>query len=572
MADTPQGFVEQLKAIWNRLTVPQRISLGLFSVGVLAGIIVLVYFMSSPDYQTLYSGLHSEDANAVVIKLKEKKIPYQLADGGATIRVPAEKLDEIRLQLASDGLPQSGRIGFEIFDKTNFGITDFTAQVNYRRALEGELERTIRSLSEVAQVRVHLVLPKESLYVEKAEAAKASVVLTLKSGRQLPQNNVSGITHLVSSAVEGLKPEHVSIIDAHGKVLSQPTAGTPNAQLLSAPELELQRALEKELTTKVISILEPAVGKGKVRADTSVLLDSNTSELTEELYSPNGSVILSQQKSEERLLPSSSPAGVPGTRSNQPGAPAGAAGATGTETRLKQSETTNYEVSKTVRHTQIPKGGVKKLSVAVLVDDKSVQKKDNKGKVATSNAPRTTEELERIKDLVIAAVGYNKERGDQVTVANISFDAGQPADQESVSFFTRNAEVVKLAIRYLSFILLFLLIYLVLLRPIKKKILAPFELRPRSLATPEIASREFPAQTASAAKLITEGPEAEAAARPPEPSEEEFLEEIARGLTTEGLKATALKKRVVELTKKDPEVAAQLVRAWLHDAKEKPKG
>lgn len=562
MADSKLGFLEQIQTIWNRLTTGQKVSLAALAAAVVVGLALLVNFMNSPDYQLLYSSLSSEDANSVVAKLKEKKIPYKLGDGGTSIRIPVEKMDEVRLQLASEGLPQSGKIGFEIFDKTNFGMTDFTNQVNYRRALEGELERTIRSLSEVAQARVHIVVPKESIFTERTEGAKASVLIRLKSGRQLSPASIAGIMNLIASGVEGLKPENVSVIDASGKVLSPTVKNATAAHTLSASELELQHSIEKEMTSKILSILEPAVGKGKVLADASVQLDSNSSELTEEIYNPNGSVILSQQKSEEKLLGASNLSGIPGTRSNQAGAAPPTASALPPDTRIKQSETVNYEVSKTVRHTLIPKGSIKKLSVAVLVDNKTVQKQNERGEVLTTSVARTPEEVQRIKDLVIAAIGYNKDRGDVVSVENVSFESPVLEQKSQLSSLEKLADYAKALypiIRPLGVLILLPLLYFGLIKWTRRKITATFD---RIRTEPSLAPGTPPALERSMERMLTEATRGEPTPDDPKMAE---LEEFFKGPSDEAKRMMVVKKRVLDLTKKDPQAASQLIRTWLQE-------
>lgn len=546
----------QFISLWRRLTPKQKWLLGLSSAFALLFTAWLFYLALREDYQLLYSELQPEDANSVVSKLKAKKIPYRLAEGGTAIKVPSDKLAEARLELASDGLPRSGRMGFEIFDKTSWGVTDFAEQVNYRRALEGELERTIRSLVEVQQARVHLALPKDSLFLQQKEESKASVVIKLKGDRELSPQSISGIRHLVASAVEGLRPENVSIVDAHGRMLSH--SPLPDNQNLSLPELELVRSVERELANKVVAILEPVVGVGKVRANAAVELSLNTTEQTEEIYDPSRVAILSQQKTQEEI-PRVYPAGVPGTRSNQQDAGVRSAGSP--LVGYKQNEVTNYEISKTVRRTLIPKGEIKRLSLAVVIDDKTIYNKDKDGKVTVASAPRTPEEIEHIRGLVQSAVGYNQARGDRVTVENISFDLPAPLDEEPKSFLARNRELVRLALKYLSVIVLFGLIYLTLLRPIRRKISdvlegevvgeeRPLELQPRP------AERKAPLQA------LPSGSET--------PSEEELEAEIEKihDLVDAGLKRSAiLKRKMQELAKKKPELAAQAIRIWLNESK-----
>lgn len=343
-------LLSQLKQLNEKLTLNQKISIVALAAAIVTGIGLLVYYMGQEEYQTLYSGLNADEASTVVARLKDSKVPYQLADAGRNIRVPKPRIDELRIQLASEGLPQSGKIGFEIFDKTNLGMTEFLEKVSYKRALEGELARTILSLKEISQARVHLVLPKESLFQEKSEPTKASVVIKLNAGKQISDMMVSGIVHMVSSAVEGLSPQNVTVVDVAGRMLSA-KQGTAE-ETLTATQLELKGRYEKDLKLKVVNILEPVVGEGRVKADTWVTLNFNRSEQTEEKFNPQETPIRSQQKSEEQIQPSTAgPAGVPGTSSNQ-AAPAPnfiPIAGRGQTSSSKRSETTNYEISKLAR-------------------------------------------------------------------------------------------------------------------------------------------------------------------------------------------------------------------------------
>src|SRR5215467_7826425 len=264
MAPDIRSLENQLKLLNSKLSWSQKLSLALLTIAVIAGVSALIYYTNQEEYQLLYTNLSAEDSGTVIAKLKELKVVYQLEDSGRAIKVPAARIDELRIQLASDGLPLSGKIGFEIFDRTNFGMTEFVEQVNYKRAMEGELVRTILSLKEISQARVHLVLPKESLFQDKAQPAKASVVVKLNAGRRLSENSISGIVHLVASAVEGLDPSNVTVTDSSGTLLSVLQGSSDDA--LNRTQLAVRTQMEKDLSAKVTGILEPVVGVGKVKA------------------------------------------------------------------------------------------------------------------------------------------------------------------------------------------------------------------------------------------------------------------------------------------------------------------
>src|ERR1051326_4615476 len=283
--------LDQVKTFFKRFSLQQKLALAGSGAIVLLLLWALVHFMNRVEYQTLYADMDPQEAQGIVTKLQELKVPYELDADGRTVRVATEKLAEVRIQLASQGLPQSGRIGFEIFDQTNFGLTNFQEQVNYQRALEGELARSIMTLSEVEAARVHLVLPKESLFQSAEAQTKASVILKLKNGRSLSEGGVQGIINVVASSVKGLTPERVTLIDYRGKVLARPEGEGS----LTGRQLDERGRLENELSTKIMQILEPAVGPGKVRPQVSVSMNFQQVEETTERYDPQGSVLRSQQ-------------------------------------------------------------------------------------------------------------------------------------------------------------------------------------------------------------------------------------------------------------------------------------
>src|SRR3954465_3797595 len=312
--------LEQIKAFFTRFTLQQKLALAGSGALVLILLWTLVHFMGQVEYQTLYADLDPQEAQGIVQKLTELKVPYELTTDGRTIKIASDKLAEVRIQLASQGLPESGRIGFEIFDRTNFGLTNFQEQVNYQRALEGELARSIMTLAEVEAARVHLVLAKESLFQTSDEQTKASVILKLKNGRALSASAAQGIVNVVASSVKGLNAEKVVLIDYRGKILSRNDTGDSG---LSSQQLDARQKIETELSNKIVQILEPAVGQGKVRPQVSVLMNFQQVEETVEQYDPQGSVVRSQNKTEERQPKSERSGGIPGPRST----PAPAAGA-----------------------------------------------------------------------------------------------------------------------------------------------------------------------------------------------------------------------------------------------------
>lgn len=575
--------LRQLAAIWSRLQWSQRATLVTFALAVLGGLGLLVFLMNRVDYQLLYRDLSPEDAQAIAAKLKEDKVDFLVSADGTSIQVAAPKteVDKLRLEIAGSGLARSGRVGYEIFDRSQFGMTDFTEQVNYKRALEGELSRTISSLAEVAQARVHLVLPKDSLFEERKEEAKASVFVRLKRGKELAQSSIAGIVNLVAGAVQGLQTYNVSVVDEQGRVLSRLVPGGDAMQTELGASVRAQ--LEKEMASKVLSILEPVVGKGKVHANASIELDFNTSEQTEETYSPNPPVILSQQKSEERIGAGSGAAGIPGTRSNVEGAQGQVVMAV--PERVRSNESTNYEVNKMIRHTLQPKGSIRRISVAVILDHKVVYGKDAQGKVTTSYVPRSKEELESYRQLVLAAVGYNAERGDTVTLENVPFfsaPAEEGEEQAPPAWYVVWLPYLMPAMKYGAFILLFVVVYFLVFRPLRKRVYQSIAAIPQimgqaeeSKALPEARQKALAGATAASGALPAAP--AEAGARGPAPagaltagsSEEEIEREFMREaeLAAPGMRRfEVLKGRALEHANREPEQLSQLIKTWIHES------
>src|SRR5256712_377591 len=389
------NLFEQIKAFFTRYSLQQKLALASSAALVLILLWVLVFFVNRVEYQTLYADLNPQEAQGIVQKLQELKVPYELGTDGRTVKVAADKLAEVRIQLASQGLPESGRIGFEIFDRTNFGLTNFQEQVNYQRALEGELARSIMTLTEVEAARVHLVLAKESLFQSADEQTKASVILKLKNGRSLSGSAAQGIVNMVASAVKGLSTEKVVLIDYRGKILSRNETGEIG---LSAQQLDARQKLESELGGKIVQILEPAVGQGKIRPQVSIVMNFQQVEETVEQYDPERSVVRSEQKQQERQPKTERVGGIPGSPStpsnNPPDAPAAQAHQSPDSTNsdfVKQNETINYEVSKAVRHVVNPVGKIERVSVAVVIDNHTKVTTGSDGEEQTSQEPRTPE-------------------------------------------------------------------------------------------------------------------------------------------------------------------------------------
>lgn len=529
------GAMERVKFFWASRNQQQRIYL---AVGLAATLGVTAFFfktLATPVYKPLMTGLQPADAQLVAGQLAGKKIPYQISPDGASITVPADQVDAARLEVASHDATHSGRIGFEIFDKVSWGQTEFDEKVNYQRALEGELERTIQTMSNVKSARVHLVMATDSVFMDRERGAKASVTLHLKAGT-LTRPEVSEVSRLVAAAVDELKPGDVVIVDADS-----------NQSLGSSGPDDSNDGLEHELTKRLIATLAPVIGADRMRATVNVEYETGSSEESQEKYDPAVSVTLNMQRSEETTGPDAGVGGVPGTSSNvaaakpvapaKPGAPPTVVPPVTISKDLgeaSKTENATYGVNKTTRHMIEPAGGIRRLTAAILVDD-VVERKQEKGKWVETRHKRSPEELKLISELAQAAIGFNTTRGDVISVQNLSFDRGPGLveappltilDKSQKAFHDYSSVV-----RYAGLTVLFLLVYMLMLRPIQQRALA---------ALP-------PAEAQMAALLAPESePSAEAAA--------------AMSLRTQ-----VLKKQLADFVKSEPESSTNAVRAWLRE-------
>jgi flagellar M-ring protein FliF len=445
---------------------------------------VLIFLANKTDYRPLFTNLTSEDAGEIVKKLKDAKTPYQITADGKGILVPSDKVYELRLTLASEGIPQGGGVGFEIFDRKNFGMTEFVQKLNYQRALQGELSRTIAQLTGVEQARVHLVIPEKSLFKDNEKPATASIVLKMKSNRALRDAEVQGVVHLVSASIEGMDPEHVTILDSRGKILSKGGSSDPTTRMTTAMQ-ETQRTYEKNVEERIQSLLDRIVGGGKSVARVTASFDFKQVERLEEKFDPESIAVRSEQRTEEKgsstSNSASNSAGVPGVQTNL-GKVAPGGGAT-TGGGSKNDETLNYEVSRSTAKIIEPVGALSKLSVAVLVDGKyEAPAAVKEGQAAKAKyAPRTPDELQKIETLVKSAVGFNAERGDQLSVQNIPFqDMGESGAVETAAwwtnpFFISLAKNLMVGVGFLALILFVIRPLLASLRLTKRPSLESFE-------------------------------------------------------------------------------------------------
>lgn len=548
-----EQLLAQINKLKSNLSNAQLAGLAGVFVAVVGIVVGSAYWINRPNYTVLVADMDAETASSVVGRLKAENVSYQLGDGGRTVSVPVERVDELRLALASDGLPSSGRIGFEIFDRTAFGTTEFLEQVNYRRALEGELARTIATMSDVAQARVHIAMAKDSLFVDRSEPAKASVVLRLKGNRPVSQATVRGIAGLIASSVEGLRPESVMIVDHQGRPLTRPDESERGLGL-DATQIERQQQIERDLTTKVLAMLEPVVGEGRVRVNVAAHLRADIIEETEERFDPN-TVIRSRQTSTETgatTMVMAGAGGVAGARANQPPAlsTSTAGGAAPAPVPMqgagRSTETTNYEVGKLVRHTVSPQGQLARLSVAVILDDERVVTPGEDGAVQVSTRPWEAAGIQRVHGLVAAAVGLDAERGDQLTVENISFGTPPEAFEQAPGFGTQVLDLVKehwvAGLRLVTVLLIAALAFFGVLRPLISRV--------GGLANPPA----LPAPVAAGARLPTVSE-----------MEGQIDAELDAMATREDRRLPLLTQRVAKLANDEPEQVARIVRGWISE-------
>ena len=424
----------QLRTAIGNMSLKKKVSLIMVVGLMIGGFVYLISWSGRPDYQNLYVNLSAADAGLIIERLKGQQIPYRLAANGSCIQVPAEKIHELRMVMASEGLPQGAGVGFEVFDNAKLGMTEFLQNVNYQRALQGELSRTINQIDEIESSRLHLVMPEQTLFVEAERPASASVVLKLKPGRHLNQNQIQGIVHLVSSSLSGLEPENVTVVDNRGKLL----AGRDDAsseQALSSDQFVYQRRMETTLENRVKTMLEEVLGPNKAIVRVSCDLNFVRHEETEEKYLPDNQVVRSEQLFNETTSGQGNlPIGVPGVRSNTE------QGAIGTDVNptppinnrestvfQKHDQTKNYEIGKVISRKVMPFATLQRVSAAVIVDGSyaPVATKKKKSAPEWQYVARGPEEMQQFERIVKRAINYSETRGDAVEIQNIPFETSQ---------------------------------------------------------------------------------------------------------------------------------------------------
>jgi flagellar M-ring protein FliF len=537
-----EKFQKQLAAFLKGLTTAQVILLVVGVAIVAATVWGFVWMIGNADYKPLYTGLAPADAQKLTQDLAAQNIAFRISADGSTVLVPSDQIDKARLQAASQGPLASGRMGFELFDKPNWSGSDFSEKVNYQRALEAELERTIQTMNGVEQVRVHLVLPHESLFTERERPAKAAVVLKLR-GQRMSDQTASSIANLVSSAWDDLSPQNVTVITTDGRM-----PGQTHGQLgdLENGSVDLETAMAE----RVVQVLAPVVGADHVKSSVTIEYDPTSAESTQDLYDPNATAVVSSQTSQETAQ-DLDPSGIPGTATNAPNAPpAGPAANQSSSEQATQgirSDNKTFAVSHTTKHLIEPAGRFKRIAAAILVDD-AIAVPASDGKTETRRK-RTPQEMKQIEDLAKAALGFDATRGDQISVQNIAFQSA-PVEKLDAPPLTERVRVVTERwtgmLRYVALFGLFLMVYFLVLNPVKKQVLAAFEAAPAAA---------LPAGAGNPALGAASAPELPAGSRAGLGAGTAADPQLQRALN--------MRQQVVSNVKADPGSAGRLVQNWL---------
>ena len=530
-------------------------------IGILVGVPLLIAMLASllmwanqTSYRVLFSGLNDQDGGAIVEALTQMKVPYEFNTAGTAILVPSDKVYDTRLALASQGLPKGTVSGFEAMDNQKLGITQFQEQVNYQRALEGELVRSIQSISAVQSARVHLAIPKPSIFIREKQTPSASIVLNLFGSRTLSEPQINGIVHLVASSLPSMNPEDVSIVDQSGRLL---TGKTQLESGLNPTQLAYTNQIEQSLTSRIVDILTPVFGSENVRATVTANMDYSTSERTDEIYKPNGdatqATIRSQQISESNDGTSSNPQGVPGVMANTP--PGGAAANIGqnpqqalangntapaqTNNSSRKDSTVNYEVDKSIQYTKAQVGKIERLSAAVVVNFKTIT--DPKGE--TRQVPLTPEEITQLDNLVKQAIGFDEKRGDAVNVVNQAFTK---VEEETIPMWAQQ-ETMDLA-KSLGLPIGIALIAAILVFGVFRPMMKPAEINAYDDGPELLPGQRTP--------LL--------ASRVGDDNDVELLEQLQREGTLPGMNRQEKLEKLRELAKEHPQIVANIVKNWVN--------
>lgn len=522
--------LSQFGVVFQQLTPGKKIGVVLALVVVIGGFAGLLAMGSKPTYEVLFSNLSQEDAAQVVEKLREMRIEYELAASGTAVLVPGEAIYETRLALAGEGLPRGGGVGFEIFDQTKIGATEFMQRINYQRALQGELARTIDQFQEVQSSRVHIVTPKESLFIEESKPPSAAVILKLYGAARLSQSKVQAVVNLVASSVEGLEPENITVVDTRGRVLyaASEEGGMTG---LSDSQRDYQIQTEEGLVKKIQALLDKVVGPGKSSAKVSAEINFHQEQLVEESYDPDISVIRSSQSAEENQTGVGMvAAGSPDEQFKVTG-PTVAGGGGEQSSYSRSSETVNYELNKINRQVVKAAGEIERLSVAVIIDGRYEETEGEDGQPVKTYLPRTEEELAQFTTLIRSAVGYNEIRGDTVHVSSMPFESLPEVTVPPPALIDTAMGLAKGHGRAVMIVFLVALFFMFVVRPMLRW-----------------TGRELKEVMVETAKLPPPSAEGEAAA-----ALIDFKKKIGP------------KDQAVALAEKEPGLATDLIKSWLHE-------
>lgn len=543
MSEPLNRFLQSAREAWGRLTARQRTWLIASTAALAVAGGALASYLSQDPRELLFSDLQTEEANAVVKKLGELGVPHTLSNDHANIYVPKSRLEDARINLAKEGLPGGDVVGFEKFDGSTFGMSSYVQRIQYVRAVQGELIRSIQRLSSVKRARVHISLPPKKTFLEEEDPPKASVVLELRHGQAPTKSEVQGVAHLVASAVEGLKVNQVTIVDTNGKFLLRPEDGAANT--LASNLLEMQHNLETDYERRIEDILGPVVGIGRVKAKVSIEVDPSRSNVTEETFDPDKAAIRNNVKNEEVTQGTRLAAGgIPGSRSNLPGGEAKQNQPPAlTSSTEKNNQNVSYAVPRKIQVTDRPSGSIKRLTVAVLVDGQYTPGAEGTPAVFT---PRPDAELKRLQEIVGNSVGFDPQRRDSITVTSMPFEkppgllgvpnAGETA--KPVAWYLNRDEWMPIAVKGGLISLFFLLLHLMVIRPMKKWSVA---MKPKTKPEEAIPAPKTIAQLEEE-RLEAEGlalPKVEISELPPSP--EKIEEEDLRAAILEKLEAAPKK-------------------------------
>ncbi|RPI76314.1 MAG: flagellar M-ring protein FliF [Desulfobacteraceae bacterium] len=532
MAEENKNFFLQLLQVFKEIPTGRKISFIVTAALLITGFAVLIYWANRPNYQALFTNLEAADASKIIDKLNEKKIPFLLKESGSAIFVPDDMVYQLRLEMASAGIPKGQNVGFEIFDNVGFGTTEFVQKLKYLQALQGELARTIMEFDSIAQARVHIVAVGDSLFAEPEKPATASVVLRMKQGRFLDPLQLQGIINLVSCAVEGLKPQNVSVVDMAGGLLSK---GHDENDVggLTQTQLDYRQKVERTLESRIQTLLEPVIGVNKVIARVAAEVDFGQVNTLEEKYDPASVTVRSEQRQKETAKGSKSlPSGSPDLQTQLlPENQTGAGSAESAKNYEKENAVINYEINKINRQTKSAVGDIKRLSAAVIIDGPYTAEKGADNKTIQKFTPRSKRDMKNFEDVIKKAIGFSEERGDQVNVSNIAFTLNDETAALAEAGRAPYQDYLKKYGKPVFNIALVLIFLLIIVRPFKRWL---------SQSTEYLSTRTLSGGAHAAA--LSAG-----------------MDEAASGKQS--------KEKLLEMTRNSPDMAADIIKNWISEGR-----